>query len=119
MTTSGFPSPADDHLEGSIDLNEELIRNKASTFCTRVEGELFNDAGIHSGDVLIVDRSITPVDRHVVVAIIDGGFTVRRLRILSEGMRLDGIHGAAPSMRIVGDVDLLIWGVVTYIIHKT
>ena len=60
MVEAGFPSPADDHLERSVDLNEELIRNKAATYCVRVQGESMRDAGIHAGDVLVVERSITP-----------------------------------------------------------
>jgi len=69
---AGFPSPADDHLERGIDLNEELIRNPAATFLVRVKGESMRDAGIHAGDVLIVDKSLTPTDRKIVVAMIDG-----------------------------------------------
>ncbi|MCX8494006.1 MAG: translesion error-prone DNA polymerase V autoproteolytic subunit [Chthoniobacterales bacterium] len=77
---AGFPSPADDHMERGIDLNEELIRNPAATFLIRVQGESMRDAGIHSGDTLIVDKSVTPYDRQIVVAMIDGEFTVKRLR---------------------------------------
>ncbi|MDA0859295.1 MAG: translesion error-prone DNA polymerase V autoproteolytic subunit, partial [Verrucomicrobia bacterium] len=77
---AGFPSPADDHLERSIDLNEELIRNPAATFFVRVKGESMQDAGIASGDILVVDRSLAPTDRKIVVAMIDGEFTVKRFR---------------------------------------
>ncbi|NBV97667.1 MAG: LexA family transcriptional regulator, partial [Verrucomicrobia bacterium] len=69
---AGFPSPADDHMERSLDLNEELIRNPASTFFVRVKGDSMRDAGIHTGDILVVDRSLTPTDRKIVVAMIDG-----------------------------------------------
>jgi len=77
---AGFPSPADDHLERGIDLNEELVRNPAATFYVRVKGESMRDAGIHPGDLLMIDRSVTPVDRQIVVAMIDGEFTVKRFR---------------------------------------
>jgi len=77
---AGFPSPADDHLERSIDLNEELIQHPAATFFVRVKGESMHDAGIQSGDILVVDRSLAPTDRKIVVAMIDGEFTVKRFR---------------------------------------
>ena len=69
---AGFPSPADDHLERAIDLNEELVRNPAATFYVRVKGESMRDAGIHPGDLLMIDRSVTPADKQIVVAMIDG-----------------------------------------------
>ena len=80
IVDAGFPSPADDHMERSIDLNEELISNKAATFCVRVQGLSMKDAGIHTGDVLVVDRSVTARDRQIDVAMIDGEFTVKRFR---------------------------------------
>ena len=118
IVDAGFPSPADDHMERSIDLNEELIRNKAATFCVRVQGESMRDAGIHSGDVLIVDRSVTPRDKQIVVAMIDGGFTVKRLRQRAGEIFLEPANADFPSIQISEDQELTIWGAVTYIIHK-
>jgi DNA polymerase V len=118
IVDAGFPSPADDHLEGSIDLNEELIRNKVATFCVRVQGESMRDAGIHSGDVLVVDRSVTPADRQIVVAMIDGEFTVKRFRKYAGKVFLEAANSDFPSIQIGENQELVIWGAVTYIIHR-
>ena len=69
---AGFPSPADDYLEGKLDLNRHLIKHPAATFFVRVTGDSMIGAGIHSGDLLVVDRSLEPADKHVVVAVLDG-----------------------------------------------
>ena len=118
IVDAGFPSPADDHLERSIDLNEELIRNKAATFCVRVQGESMKDAGIHSGDVLVVDRSVTPSNKQIVIAMIDGEFTVKRFRKFGEKLFLESANPDFASIQIADHQELIIWGVVTYIIHK-
>ena len=118
IVDAGFPSPADDHLERSIDLNEELIRNKAATYCVRVQGESMRDAGIHAGDVLVVDRSITPSDKQIVVAMIDGDFTVKRFRKFGAQLFLEAANPDFPSIQIGENQELVIWGAVTYIIHK-
>lgn len=115
---AGFPSPADDHLERSIDLNEELIRNTAATYCVRVHGESMRDAGIHAGDVLVVDRSVTPADKQIVVAMIDGDFTVKRFRKYGSKIFLEAANADFPSIQIGENQELVIWGSVTYIIHQ-
>ena len=115
---AGFPSPADDHLERGIDLNEELIRNPAATFLVRVQGESMRDAGIHSGDTLIVDKSVTPADRQIVVAMIDGEFTVKRLRKVNGRVFLEAANTAFDPIEVGEDQELTIWGSVTYIIHQ-
>jgi DNA polymerase V len=115
---AGFPSPADDHMERGIDLNEELIRNPAATFLIRVQGESMRDAGIHSGDTLIVDRSVTPSDRQIVVAMIDGEFTVKRYRKHAGRIFLEAANENFRSIQIGEDQELTIWGAVTYIIHR-
>src|SRR3989449_10887446 len=78
---AGFPSPADDYLEGALDLNEYLVTHKAATFFWRVTGDSMIGAGIHPGDLLIVDRSLEPKDVSVVIAILDGELTVKRLEV--------------------------------------
>ena len=113
-----FPSPADDHLERSIDLNEERIRNKVATYCVRVQGESMRDAGIHAKDVLVVDRSITPTDKQIVVAMIDGDFTVKRFRKYGAKLFQKAANPDFPSIQISEDQELIIWGAVTYIIHQ-
>jgi DNA polymerase V len=115
---AGFPSPADDHLERSIDLNEELIRNPASTFFVRVTGESMKDAGILSGDVLVIDRSKTPVDRQIVIAMVDGGFTVKRFRKRGDKIFLEAENPDFKPIEVTENQELTIWGAVTYIIHK-
>jgi len=118
IVDAGFPSPADDHLERSIDLNEELIRNNAATYCVRVQGESMRDAGVHSGDVLVVDRAVTPSNKQIVIAMIDGEFTVKRFRKYGEKLFLEAANPDFPSIQIGENQELVIWGVVTYIIHK-
>ena len=115
---AGFPSPADDHLERSIDLNEELIRNPAATFLVRVKGESMRDAGIHTGDTLIVDKSVTPADRQIVVAMIDGEFTVKRFRKLNRRIFLEAANDSFAPIEVGENQELTIWGAVTYIIHQ-
>ena len=115
---AGFPSPADDHLERGIDLNEELIRNPAATFYVRVKGESMRDAGIHPGDILIIDRSVTPADRQIVVAMIDGEFTVKRFRKHGSKITLEAENPAFQPIEIGENQELTIWGAVTYIIHQ-
>jgi len=115
---AGFPSPADDHLERGIDLNEELIRNPAATFLVRVKGESMRDAGIHSGDTLIVDKSVTPTDRQIVVAMIDGEFTVKRFRKVNGKFFLEAANSSFAPIEVGEDQELTIWGAVTYIIHQ-
>jgi len=115
---AGFPSPADDHLERSIDLNEELIRNPAATFLVRVKGESMRDAGIHTGDTLIVDKSVTPADRQIVVAMIDGEFTVKRFQKVNGRIFLEAANDSFAPIEVGENQELTIWGAVTYIIHQ-
>ena len=97
---AGFPSPADDYLEGALDLNEHLIRYPAATFFLRVIGDSMVGAGIHSGDLLIVDRSINPVDGRIVIAIIDGELTVKRLSQQHGKVRLISENPNYPTIKI-------------------
>ncbi len=115
---AGFPSPADDHLERAIDLNEELVRNPAATFFVRVKGESMRDAGIRPGDILVVDRSLLPADRQIVVAMIDGEFTVKRFRSRQGRVTLEAENPSFPPIQIGEDRELTIWGAVTYVIHQ-
>ena len=114
---AGFPSPADDHLERSIDLNEELIQHPAATFFVRVKGESMHDAGIQSGDILVVDRSLAPTDRKIVVAMIDGEFTVKRFRNQEGRIFLEAANDQFPRIEVSGDQELVVWGVVSFVIH--
>ena len=115
---AGFPSPADDHMERGIDLNEELIRNPAATFMVRVKGDSMRDAGIHAGDVLIVDKSLSPSDRKIVVAMIDGNFTLKRFRNRNGRVTLEAENPDFQPIEVMDGQELTIFGVITYIIHK-
>lgn len=115
---AGFPSPADDHLERGIDLNEELIRNPVATFLARVKGESMRDAENHSGDTLIVDKSVTPSDRQIVVAMIDGEFTVKRFRKVNGRIFLEAASDSFSPIECGETREPTIWGAVTYIIHQ-
>lgn len=116
---AGFPSPADDYLEPKLDLNEYLIAHPAATFLVRVQGDSMIDAGINNGDILIVDRALDPKDGDIAVCVIDGEFTVKRLRIINDAIFLEPENGRFKPIRISKLQDFRVWGVVTYIIHKT
>ena len=115
---AGFPSPAEDYVEKSIDLNEQLVRNPTSTFFVRAKGDSMKDAGITSGDILVVDKSVTAANRQIVVAMLNGDFTVKRLRRRNNRVFLESENHEFPSMEITPDQELVIWGVVTYVIHQ-
>lgn len=114
---AGFPSPAQDYFDGRIDLNKHLIKDITSTFLVRVAGHSMDGAGICDGDELVVDRSLTPVDGNVVVAILDGELTVKRLRVAHGTVRLAAENPAYPDVVIPELGDLSIWGVVTRCLH--
>ena len=114
--SAGFPSPAEDYAESSIDLNEELISNKQATFFVRVVGNSMKDANIKEGDVLIVDKSKDPENNNIVIAVLEGEFTVKRLKIKGEKIFLQPENEEYEPIEVKSE--LIIWGVVTYIIHK-
>ena len=114
---AGFPSPADDYLEGKLDLNRHLIKHPAATFFVRVTGDSMIGAGIHSGDLLVVDRSLEPADKNVVVAVLDGELTVKRLFKQNEVLRLLPENLNYQPIEITAQQTVEIWGVVTSVIH--
>jgi len=116
---AGFPSPADDYAEQKLDLNEHLVRNPAATFFVRVEGNSMVDAGIHSGDILIVDRSVEVTNGAIVIAHIQGEFTVKRIERKDDGLYLLPASAAYSPLLITPEMEVEIWGVVIYVIHKT
>ncbi len=115
---AGFPSPADDYLEGRIDLNEHLILHKEATFILRVKGWSMIKAGIHDGDELIVDRAVEPVDGKIVVAIVDGQMTVKRLYKKRGVVKLVAENPDFAAIEFNDGHELTIWGVVTRVLHK-
>ena len=114
---AGFPSPADDYVEVGIDLNEQLIRHPSSTFFLRVSGDSMTGAGIHDGDLLVVDRSLDPRPGRVVVAVLDGGFTLKRLVRHQGRLRLEAANPHYPALDVQGCGELQIWGVAIHVIH--
>ena len=114
---TGFGAPADDYAERGIDLNEQLIRNKPATFFMRVNGNAMVGAGIHSGDVVIVDRSIKATNGKVIIAVLNGEMLIRRFEEHNRRVRL------SPATRKLAPIDVdpmanfCVWGVVTYVIH--
>lgn len=115
---AGFPSPADDYIEKSLDLNEHLVRNPAATFFVRVVGNSMIDAGINGGDILVVDRSLEPTNGRVVIAVLDGELTVKRLIKKNGTVRLVADNAGYPELEVSEGADLQIWGVVAYTIHQ-
>lgn len=114
---AGFPSPADDYLEGKLDLNQHLIKHPAATYFVRVTGDSMIGAGIHSGDLLVVDRSLEPADNSVVIAIVDGELTVKRLSTRQGKLLLLPDNEKYPPVE-VREGAFEVWGVVTHVIHK-
>lgn len=115
---AGFPSPADDYLANPIDLNRELIQHPASTFMGRVRGNSMIDAGIHNGDLVIIDKSLTPKSGDVAVCFIDGEFTIKYIQISKNNILLVPANPDFPTITVTEDNEFLIWGIVTYSIHQ-
>lgn len=116
--SAGFPSPADDYLEGKLDLNKLLIQNSSSTFFARVRGSSMVDIGIHDGDILVIDKSLEPKQNSVLVCFIDGEFTVKKVKKLNGDFYLMPENKDFAPIRIEKGSDFRLWGVVTYCIHK-
>jgi DNA polymerase V len=116
--SAGFPSPADDYLETRLDLNRELISNESATFYARVRGDSMNLAGISDGDLLVIDKSRIPKNGSIVVCLIDGEFTVKRLEKHVNDYYLMPENTDYKPIKIKPENDVTIWGVVTYTIKK-
>ena len=116
--SAGFPSPADDYTEQNIDLNEHLIKNPFSTFFLRVKGDSMINSGIQNHDLIIVDKSLIAMPGNIVIAMIDGEFTVKRLEKKNGELYLKAENRNYPNFNFEDHNDIQIWGVVTYSIHK-
>jgi DNA polymerase V len=114
---AGFPSPAQDYFDGRIDLNAHLIKDITSTFVVRVTGDSMERAGISDGDELIVNRALEPKDGSVVIAVLDGELTVKRLRLTATGVVLQAENPKYPDIRVPALSELIIWGVATRCLH--
>lgn len=116
--SAGFPSPADDFLEGPIDLNKAIIKNQDATFYIKVDGYSMKDAGIDHGDLLVVDRSLDPQNGKIAICYIDGEFTVKRLKVEKDCVYLVPENKDYKPIKVTEDNDLIIWGIVTTVIKS-
>jgi DNA polymerase V len=114
----GFPSPADDHRERALDLNEYLVRHPAATCFVTVSGTSREGAGIRHGDTLVVDRSVEPYRGAIVIAAVDGELTVKRLHTAGGRLYLQAENSAFPPIEIRPDQDCVVWGVVVGVVRK-
>jgi len=115
---AGFPSPAEDFLEKRLDLNDYLINNKAATFLIKVQGDSMINAGIFNGDILIIDRSVEAVHGKIVLGVLNGEFTVKRVEKKDGILYLSPENDKYKPLEITEEMSFVIWGVVTHAIHK-
>ena len=116
--SAGFPSPAEDYTDRSIDLNKELIKNPYATFLARVKGFSMRDAGIAPGDILVIDKSLEPQDHKIAVCFIDGDFVLKRIKKEKDCVYLMPENEDFKPIKITEENDFCVWGIVTYIIKK-
>jgi DNA polymerase V len=114
---AGFPSPAESFFEKRLDLTQLLTPHPDFTYFTRVEGESMSGAGIHDGDILVVDRTLDAINNSIVVVILNGGFVVKRIQFREQGILLISEHHRYPLITVTEHDTFSIWGVVTYAIH--
>jgi DNA polymerase V len=115
---AGFPSPADDYIDRAIDLNEHLIQHPSATFLVRAAGNSMIRAGIHDGDTLVVDRALNARDGDIIVALVNGEFTVKRMRVRKNRVSLIAEHPTHPTIELEEGADFEVWGVVTWVLHS-
>jgi DNA polymerase V len=115
---AGFPSPADDYIDRKLDLNEYLVKHPSATFFVRVEGESMINAGIHCGDILIVDRALQATDKKIVIANVNGELTVKRIRKIKNKLFLAAENPDFEPIEVKGGEQFEVWGVVTYVLHQ-
>ena len=116
--SAGFPSPADDFKEIRISLDKELVRNKDATFYARVSGESMIGAGLDDGDLLVIDRSLSPENGKIAVCLVDGEFTVKRIKKEKNKLYLMPENKKYKPIELREENELIIWGVVEYVIKK-
>lgn len=116
--SAGFPSPALDFVDLSIDLNRYIVKHPSATFYGRVKGHSLKNAGIDDGDLLVIDRSLEPVDGKIAVCFIDGEFTAKRIKLKNDELWLMPENEDYKPIQIVEGNELLIWGIVTYVIKN-
>jgi DNA polymerase V len=115
---AGFPSPADDYMERTLDLNEHVIKHPSATYFVRASGDSMTGAGIFDGDLLIVDRSLEPAHGRVAIVEMDGQLTVKRLFKLKGRFRLQSENVNYPPIDLQEENEVVVWGVVTHVLHN-
>jgi len=116
--SAGFPSPADDFKEIRISLDKELVKNRDATFYARVSGESMIGAGLDDGDLLVIDRSLDPENGKIAVCLVDGEFTVKRIKKEGSKLYLVPENKKYKPIELSDENELIIWGVVTYVIKS-
>jgi DNA polymerase V len=115
---AGFPSPATDYYEERLSLDEHLVEHREATFFVRVQGHSMTGFGIHDGDLLVVDRALEPQDRSIIIAVVDGGFTVKQLCRIPHGILLRSGAPGYKDILVADEQELSVWGVVRWSIHR-
>lgn len=115
---AGFPSPAEDVAHQSLDITHEIVKNPAATFYARVSGHSMVDDGINDGDILVVDKSVTPYNGCIAICFVDGEFTLKHVEVHSDYVLLVPANKQYPTIKVTQDNELVIWGVVRYVVHK-
>ncbi|TDE10803.1 LexA family protein [Dyadobacter psychrotolerans] len=115
---AGFPSPAADFIDLTIDLNKELIKNPSSTFLARIEGDSMSDINICNGDIVVIDKSLDATEGKIIVAFLNGAFTVKRIQFEKKGCWLVAENPKYPAIRVTEESDFQIWGVVVHVIKS-
>ena len=118
VVVAGFPSPAEQYSENPLDLNELMVRNAPATFYVRVVGDSMEGAGIFNGDILVVDKSLGAQNGDVVIASVNGEFTVKFLRRAGGAVSLEAANPKYAPIRFSTDMELLVWGVVTGLVRR-
>ena len=115
---AGFPSPADDYLDMDLNLHDYLVQHPSATFCVKAIGDSMIDAGINNSDVMVVDRALTPKNNDIILAVINGEFTVKRIKKNEDELYLIPANENYKPIKITEEMNFQVWGVVTFIIHK-
>jgi len=115
---AGFPSPAENHMENTMDLNKALVKNPSSTFYARVKGESMINDGVDDGDLLVIDRSVEPYENCLAVCFLDGEFTLKKVRLDGDDLLLIPANEKFKPIRVKKDNDFYVWGVVRYLIKR-
>lgn len=118
LISAGFPSPADDFQEDKISLDKYVVKNKDATFYASLKGTSMIDAGFDEGDILVIDRSLEPTDNKIAVCFVDGDFTVKRVKVTTDGAWLLPYNKDLKPIKITEENTFIIWGIVTYIVKK-